>query len=347
MNAATLGALLLALITLFAHANDELDNWHTDPLPNFRATLRDVAHGKGVWVMVGTKGWASTDGTNWTATALGIDAHIVRYGNGRFVATGYGDYATSEDGFKWEVRKSPGNGSLLGWDGEAFVMGVGEAILRSSDAITWTRTEIPIQFATLRAVAENRYWVRNAQGAWTSTNLTSWQRTDGTDIGMPVTHFNGRYFARAYAMHSSTDGINWTDVGRSNPDAFAMHGDVLLMGSGLRLWTTLDGVSWTQRPTPYSVRGVASSGTKVVIAAESNFYTSASRDAVAPVIAAEIRAVVNIRGGRGRTYEIQSRRDAAAGNWITEAVVQATSEDFVWTDPRPLEARKIYRAVAK
>ncbi|HYE32720.1 MAG TPA: hypothetical protein VEH27_14935 [Methylomirabilota bacterium] len=352
---------LLLWAALLAAANDELDSWYQPPESAWVKRMSGVAFGEGKWVIGGENAWKSEDGTNWVQTREGFGCNKVIYGLGQFVAFGHSTpsgirYATSKTGDDWTFRTLARNEALsfqFVFDGAAFLVANNADIYRSSDAVTWSKVPITLPEGNFRGASGGRYWASNLQGLWTTTNLTDWTKCDiNSGFTGPVHYAKGKYYsAYGSALYYSTNGVNWRYVKlEKGITSFAVHDEAILVGAGSEILSSRDGESWTVRLRDLNSRfsGLASNGRQVVAVGDYwAFFTSAERPLLAPQIEVGIRAVVSIKGGRGRTYEIQSREDAASGEWATEEVLQVSSEDFVWTDPKPLNNRKIYRAVAR
>src|SRR5205807_461714 len=98
-------ALLALLIFAEVGRADPLDIWTwRNPFPP-AVSLSAVAYGNGQFVAVGFGGTilTSTDGVNWLLRQSGIQNYLkgVSYGNGQFVAVAYGTILTSADGVNW------------------------------------------------------------------------------------------------------------------------------------------------------------------------------------------------------------------------------------------------------
>ncbi|HYE30970.1 MAG TPA: hypothetical protein VEH27_06070 [Methylomirabilota bacterium] len=352
---------LLLWSVLLTKANDELDTWTEVGKPVGLTNYSDIVYGEGKWVIIGTHAWISADGESWSVAQKNVNGLKLLYGNGIFLASGSAgligpqNYATSEDGITWTKRalSTDGLNVLIHFDGRQFLYATHERVYRSNDAITWTHEAIPIERGMLHAVEGQHYWVSNSTNSWVSTNLQQWSIAKTRIAGATMT-FKDRYYGISNAgLEVSEDAVSWTRIAFPQTVSvrkFGVFGDVAIFRSQAGdLWSSQDGLSWTKRQLPslVSVNAFATDGTRVIILDDLKILMSKARSVEAPQIEAGIRAVVQIKGGRGRTYEIQSREDAAAGEWVTEEVLQVSSEDFVWTDPKPLNNRKVYRAVAR
>ena len=103
-------------------SSDALNNWHwRNPLPQGNP-LRGVTYGNGIFIAVGYGGTilTSADGITWTSRDSGTTTILseVTYGNGTFIAVGYGGtILTSADGITWTSRTS---GTTHGLNGVAY-----------------------------------------------------------------------------------------------------------------------------------------------------------------------------------------------------------------------------------
>jgi hypothetical protein len=115
----------------------------------YGAPQPDIVYGKGVYVGMGRVGihnsaFYSTDGINWSTTTLPSTAQwgAVVYGNGMFVALGYGVAAYSYDGTIWQAGSPVGLYSYFGdiAYGNGVFVGTGnnDVTCYSTDGINWS-----------------------------------------------------------------------------------------------------------------------------------------------------------------------------------------------------------------
>jgi hypothetical protein len=93
----------------------------------------------------------------------GSTLEAVTYGEGQFVAVGYGTIVSSADGYSWVDQTTGAFPVLHGVayaDGEYATVGDGGAVLISSNAVNW-REITPVTSATLRGIAGNPGWKTN------------------------------------------------------------------------------------------------------------------------------------------------------------------------------------------
>ncbi|HYE32686.1 MAG TPA: hypothetical protein VEH27_14765 [Methylomirabilota bacterium] len=338
-------------------ASDELDVWTIHSSVNLGSTVADITYGDGRFVLVGAKAMMSTNGIDWVTTHPDLRCVKVVYGNGRFVALGTSgkDYATSDDGFFWSFR-SLGTSTVitrLDWDGTSFVLAGGSFVWRSADGVSWVREAIPQRDGYFLACAGKKYLVGTPDATWISTNLLDWQRCSNIvgNVSRMLLHNNQLLALSDRGIQTSKDGLQWkrSDFA-GTPSVLAVHRDVVLVGLGSTIWTSLDGDSWSRRPTPSSnlgIVGLVSDGNAVVGVIGTSSLRSGDAPLNQPRLQLILAAGVRIQGAIGRRYAIQSTLDLLGGIWRTEDVIQLPTADFTWHDPSPLDTRKMYRAVAQ
>lgn len=237
-------------------------------IPTGSQVLNSVAYGNGVFVAVGSTidrfSVSSDGGKTWAeypAPASGYQWTSITFGGGLFVAVskktgGSNVVATSPDGITWASRTIS---SSAMWSSVVYGSGVFVAVAEydstgsgtttiaasSPDGITWTARTLPT-LANWTSVAFNGgifLAISVTTAAATSTNGTSW-----TARTMPVT---------------GNSGAN------VSPGASSIF--VLCLGSS-GLYTTTDGVTYTQRVVPYGhnpSRAAYGNGVYVVLTSES------------------------------------------------------------------------------
>jgi len=126
--------------------------WTSQTTPTDIYWWISVAYGNNLYVAVAFAGGnrtthviTSPDGITWTLqTHPAADFQAVAYGNGLWVATGYGDAYTSPDGVTWTRRVNTGTDHgwtsvVYGRDTWVAVSGSGtQRVMTSPDGITWT-----------------------------------------------------------------------------------------------------------------------------------------------------------------------------------------------------------------
>jgi hypothetical protein len=220
-------------------------------ITNGVGSIYSIAYGNGIWVAVGYgKMMYSTDGINWTGSAsnAGINGYVYKVAYG-------------QDG--------SGNGLWVA-AGSGYTNPISNSIATSTDGITWTSRNTNSNFPFnsngnfgCRGVAYgNGLWVAvgigtNAMGAnsiATSTNGITWtsRNSNGFSNGQGVAYANGLWVAVGNGGTStSTDGITWTgrsSYGYYDAGANVAYGNGLWVSVGYgQSFTSPDGITWTAR----------------------------------------------------------------------------------------------------
>lgn len=222
-----------------------------------------VAHGNGLFVMVGTEGKLSTspDGITWTSRTSGFGTTTIRsvaYGNGLWVIVGEsGMLSTSTNGITWTPRTSGfgahGIYSVAYGNGLWAICGRAGKLFTSPDGITWTSrtTHFDTSFSINVVAYENGLWLA------------------GNDYGKLAT---------------SPDGITWTqwNVGFGSSSVYAIaYGNGLWVAGGQSgsLSTSPDGKTWTLRSSGagwVSINGIAYGDGLFVITQNDGFIITSS-----------------------------------------------------------------------
>jgi hypothetical protein len=211
----------------------------------FNSYLEDIAHGGGVYVAVGGRGYfSSPDLVKWTPRNLPSSgdyrgALAVAFGNGVFVATGVSTSYVSTDGTTWSPIVLPSGVSLSSvvFDGVRFVAvgsldrrdagyeGVGIVVV-STDGMTWSRRGIDVlpENATSAGTALDQ--IAFVGGKFLATSSTTrlvlvspdsanWMRVDLKTQGpgrlKSAGFINGRFVLTtdSHGYLNSTDAITW------------------------------------------------------------------------------------------------------------------------------------------
>lgn len=241
-------------------------NWN---IGTFGATdwVNDITFGNSLYVAVGDAGTTLTspDGQTWTShsSGTGEDLYKVIWNGSLFVAVGdAGTLLTSGDGSSWtnlsaSISTTYPLISAVWMDSQFVVVGGqndGSPILTSDDGITWNESQLDSTLA-----------YRFYDVVWTGTQLVA--IGSGSDP--------------AVSVFISTDGTSWTSYEPGNTDwLYALAGaqDIVWTGEYLAfvnestLYTSADGVTWTEHNLPYggdtsgaSFRDIAWTGERLVM----------------------------------------------------------------------------------
>lgn len=196
-----------------------------------------VAYGNGVFVAIDYYGgaYSSPDGALWTQRlpfGVAQNKNGVDFANGKFFLTdGAGGILTSADGITWSARAVPVATAGIWynkviWSGTQYVA-VGNHILTSPDAVTWTdRGQIttpgfPVLLQNAvnlsSIVFANNLYVTAGGGVWTSPDAITWTpATPASAVWFntlsQVAYGNGKFVATGTSgkVFTSTDGLSWT-----------------------------------------------------------------------------------------------------------------------------------------
>jgi hypothetical protein len=218
-------------------------------------------------------------GMTWTSavSASASNWNDIAYGAGLFVAVGSGSgIQTSPDGITWTARTAAttsGNSGIC-WSGSLFVAVGGitgdPQVQTSPDGITWTaraasssKTWRKVAFGNGLFVACGTAGVAGTAGIMTSPDGITWtDRTTpdfgGSNIFLSICYGNGLFISfAATRVITSSDAITWSAVpvisgAPTWTDAAYGSGIFVLIGGNGKIFTTSDGVDYTQRTSPNS-----------------------------------------------------------------------------------------------
>lgn len=172
----------------------------------------------------------STGALRWTQRESGTSGDLidVAWNGARFVAVGYDEILTSEDGIDWVQAQLPidypsGAGSPLKsveWSGSLnlfLVAGGDNVVMTSSDGILWIMQESGVDWGLIKSAA-------------------------AFDTLFLISYHNPAYFL------TSPNGSEWTNHQDIGPFDDMASSDTLLIGVGNRcVYSTTNGADWTQR----------------------------------------------------------------------------------------------------
>ncbi|MHB8883287.1 MAG: WD40/YVTN/BNR-like repeat-containing protein [Thermodesulfovibrionales bacterium] len=247
---------------------------------------------------------------NWHVRAPSLtnnDLLSVAYGNGLFVAVGYGGtILTSPDGINWTNRTLPshtetpnlygityGDGMFVavGYFQDDFGYGHG-VILRSADGKAWT-TQFSVPAGLNSVTYGNGYFIAAGYGEIVSSQDGSNWRYKAIEAGIDyITFENGVFLALGYLLSpyadyytgTSVDGINW-DIHRGSSFRGITYGRGLFLAVepvGCMIWclgiiaSSPDMVQWTERVSfPLSPTAITYGiGSFVAVGADENHRES-------------------------------------------------------------------------
>lgn len=246
--------------------------------PPTSAELYRVAWSGQQFVALGAGGTVLTspDGTLFQLSNSGTAAALydIVWGGGRYAAVGAGGtLLTSGDGYSWTVQNSAFYDYLYGiaWTGSLFVAVGGQGgIITSPDGVAWTRQNSGTsnslhgivwtggklvavgQYGTIITSPDGTVWTVQTSNTLNHLGKVVWSGTKlvALSSGDP----NSGYSASEFPLHTSPDGVTWTNVSIAPNFIWApadlawCGGQFMTAGSDGFLFTSGDGATWTQLP---------------------------------------------------------------------------------------------------
>ena len=217
-------------------------SWRVGALPSY-TNWTSVTYGGGLFAAVangGTDAATSPDGITWTARTLPTSSPwtSVTFGAGVFVAVASGgtDAATSPDGIHWTARTLP---SAAAWQSVTYGGGLfvvvangGNTAATSTDGTNWTARTLPTNAEWTSVTFGNGLLVAVSSGGTagaTSSDGASW-----TARTLPSPDYPGN------------PPFGWNSVAYGN-GLFVTVPMSTLNGTGTKVATSSDGVTWTKR----------------------------------------------------------------------------------------------------
>lgn len=250
----------------------DLTNWTRRYVPS-DSWITTVAYAKGRFVAMG---WSeiltSDEGIAWFERNAGpanktFALSGLAYGAGRYVAVGW-DAAIygSENGNLWTITSLGDRRNISGTlayhcllyaQGQFVALGVNGICGTSTDGISWTREEYPIDCSAIyQSLAYgNGRWVAVGTGACESTDGRHWSViADPPDLGdlYCVTFGNGLFVAvgREEKLFTSPDGLHWTRQDLNYDTGMVLYSVIwdgqrfLVSGWHGEIFESVDGVHW-------------------------------------------------------------------------------------------------------
>ncbi|MEO6996394.1 MAG: immunoglobulin domain-containing protein [Lacunisphaera sp.] len=228
-----------------------------------------------------------TDGTNWTQINTSSSPGKICFTNGIFVAIDATGHAlSSPDGLSWVTTPLPDNitGGLLVAGNGRFLLNVGATTYLSTDGISWRNVTAHVVISGIQdpvtvpkidgAVAggtlgfaggffyvqQSRYTIdgnhiyRSSDGvaweeasAFSNPDFSTLASGGGVMVGTELLNVYAGANASSYAIHSSSDGVTWT-----NRSIYAAISDTSLVYGLGRFFAggkvSSDAITWTSTP---------------------------------------------------------------------------------------------------
>jgi len=208
---------------------------------------------------------AFQEGTPPAGADGGVGA--VAASNSKYVAVGiFSKVMHSDDGVTWVKQSAPANGmstfqnllDITYGNGKFVAISSQSNIFTSSDGENWTEHTKPIP---------------KASNAFTEPAFNS-VVYNGTKFYVAGSSFKSDFSGSITSIAESADGTTWTEISTIEgvaDTAMAWDGNQLIIaGTGGKIWTSADGVSWTGNDAPHAVNdfidGIASNGTDKSVA---------------------------------------------------------------------------------
>lgn len=274
---------------------------------NCRAVLYTAIRNGSVYIVYGSNGTilSSTDGAAWTphVSPWCPEENPVQSNGKMMVSVGaLGAIATSADGITWKEQSS-GTGikqplKSVFWTGSQLVaVGasgrtsapiVGNCILTSPDGITWTsrspQVDKELYFVTgsphqLLVVGDSGTILTSPDGStWTS-------RVSGTNAPLYGAAWTGVFWivvGESGVICTSTDGIEWK-LQQSSLITEALYSIIWtgkhLLAAGIPgIFSSADGIVWTQRYQDLAVFGLIQTANRVIARVNFGLLTTVSTD---------------------------------------------------------------------
>jgi alpha-tubulin suppressor-like RCC1 family protein len=259
-----------------AHSSTDTITWtkHSMPAAGGADTLLALPH---ELIALGGSGaaYATVDGIEWFVRqgVFTDDNHSVAYGAGRFVSlAGHGLGHTSLDGRIWTrlPQRVAGQSSGITYGLNRFFAteaNVNGRLWTSSDGLAWSAIQVAGVNDTFSRIltAGDRIFARaGGQDVRVTSDGLSWAQTDPGVTSLDGVAFgNDIYVGVGNGIATSPDGLTWTPTAQAVPGHLygVAYGNnrFVAVGGGMAglVYTSGDGVSWTQQNPPGAGSGLS------------------------------------------------------------------------------------------
>lgn len=288
-------AQLFIYMLLFLPLDGFSSDWTklTDDYVNYS----DVVYADGRFVAIGDIGSAASDnGKDWTFANYSHSLQSIAYGNGLYVAVGYGSTGykvrTSTNGLSWSSLVSVSEASDIAFGNGLFVVvGRNGFISTSLDGVTWTPRSSSTSSYLYQVAYGNNEFIAVGQDAtvlrspdginWVPVVYSSENELPTSASFGKLEFINGRYYVQeSFNTYTATDATTWEllrSVNLTNDDL-----SVAVSGEGLdtlyvsdRGQVSKDGLLWSEHSFS-STRGVAFGSDRYVLVGDTGrIYSSA------------------------------------------------------------------------
>ncbi len=257
--------------------------------------LYSITYGANGFVAVGRMGWVTTsaDGINWTARQLDSELiYGVAYGLGKYTAVALAAVFTSSNGSNWTKTALNADWdpkAVVGGANSFIAVGNWGLVICSTNGVDWTSLSSTCTYSELNSVAYagNKFVAVGESGAVVySLNGQSWTSANSNcSTTLKMIASNGQKCVAvggSGTIISSTDGINWSTCSSNTASSLKavctdQQGRFIAVGTNGCVLFSNDGASWTvcSSGTSNSLYGVAyGNGRYVAVGRDGTVVTS-------------------------------------------------------------------------
>jgi hypothetical protein len=371
---------LWALLAVFCFLceNGHCNPW-TSRLSGTSADMNSVAYGSNIFVAVGSSLTilSSPDAIIWTKRVSRVGATEltdVIYGNGRFIAVGVLNIATSTDGITWTTNTlAPGHGLFGIAYGAATFVGLDAfgSVETSPDGLVWTAQSTGARGVLTGIVYAGNQFVAVGTSSTIITSLdgVKWtaQNSGTSDDFYSITYGNNQYVAVGPegAIVTSPDGTNWIARESGTSDTFngvtygnngfiAVGTDSFSPNDNGSILSSPDGITWTNvnAPANYELSGVAYGANQFVAVGSNGTILQSGTPTIQPPTLGPVSPLlsggveVSVTGVAGQTYSIQFSSNLK--DWSDFTSITLTNSVGTFTDPAASNNKQgFYRGFAQ